>query len=623
MCGISGVWQYPAVSQPDSSRLEASGRLMSHRGPDWQAVYADTGVGLVHTRLSLLDLNERSNQPFSDPTEQHVLVFNGEIYNFRELRDRLVSRGSEFVTTSDTEVLLQCLIHLGLDETLAQLEGMFAFAWYDRAAQRLTLARDRFGMKPLFYHDHAGTLYFASEVRVLRPWLAMSPDHFSIAAWLQKGKPPTQGFTFYSGVRALSPGMVLSVGRNDPPASRRYFDLLQFYEPEYAASLRRMPIGRLVDQVDELLNQSVAMQLAADVPVGAFRSGGVDSSVVMAMAARQHGKLAIFHANVGGRYSEFAAAAELADHLKLDLLSVDVEDSDFLDLLPRATQHFGHPIAYREESIPLLSVSHLVRDHGIRAVISGEGSDEIFLGYNWRIPSRTAALEKLIPNRRRVRNIVKRIVFGRYAELNSTRPQMNLALGLLSRFEVEIENTARQLAGSRRELSSLDTLAFHLRTLLHRNDSMGMSASVECRFPILDSELVRLAVNLPYRSKVRRSWRLRDWRHPFLQNKWILREVASRYMPSSLSLRPKAGFPTNAFRRMEIPPKYLAGCSAADILELSQREIAFLAEHGDQRLLARLLHLSVWCDVCLNDQDPHEVAGQLRQQIATAPDRWT
>jgi asparagine synthase (glutamine-hydrolysing) len=622
MCGISGIWQYPAVSQPDSSRLNESGRLMSHRGPDHRGVFADDGVGLVHTRLSLLDLNERSNQPFLDPSASHVLVYNGEIYNFREIRDLLATQGIKFETTGDTEVLLHCLIRFGLSDTLTKLEGMFAFAWYDRNAQTLTLARDRFGMKPLFYHDDGQTLFFASEARALRPWVAMRPDYFSIAAWSQTGRPPTQGFTHYSGVRILPPGTTLLAARGGPPRMERYFELLSFRDADYAEALRRRGRRELVDEVDETLNASVAMQLAADAPVGAFCSGGVDSSVVMAMAAKKHDNLAIFHANVVGRHSEREAAQRLASHLKLDLLSADVEDHHFLDILPEVTRHFGHPISYRHDSIPLFMVSRLVRQHGVRAVLSGEGSDEIFLGYDWLMPRYTEALARMIPRRSTMRKLAKRLVTWGHETSKAPRRSEYLTPGLLTRFEVDIENKARQEAGTDKDTRSIRMLTYHLRTLLHRNDAIGMSSSIECRFPMLDSQLVRLAVNLPFETKIRRSWRVRDRRHPFIQNKWILREVASRYMPASLSLRPKRPFPTNTFARLNIPASYFIGSAAADLLELSRREIGFLVAHGQPALKVRLMHLNVWCDVCLNDEPPDEVAARLRQAITITPDKW-
>ena len=622
MCGISGLWQYPAISHPDSARLEQSGRLMSYRGPDHQGLFVDRGVGLVHTRLSLVDLNERSHQPFSDPSGQQLLVYNGEIYNFRELRQQLLAAGVSFETTGDTEVLLHCLMRFGLDETLAKLEGMFAFAWYDRDVERLVLARDRFGMKPLFYHDDGDTLCFASEARALRPWVPLAPDHFSIAGWLQKGVPPTQGFSLYRGVRVLPPGTTLLAHRDKPPELCRFFHLVDFRDQQLTETLRKTPRRELVNRVDEGLSSSVAMQLAADVPVGAFCSGGVDSSVVMAMAAKQHSNLAIFHANVVGRHSEYEAACELASHLKLDLLTVDIQDEDFLQQLPIVTRHFGAPIAYRHDSLPLYMVAHLVREHGIRAVVSGEGSDEIFLGYKWLMPRPLDSLARWKPHPLAIRNLIKRLVQGRHAAFYSTQPKRNLMPDLLTRFEVAVEDVAREQAGPEQEVRSLKMLAYHLRTLLHRNDSIGMSASLECRFPFLDSDLVRLAVNLPYHTKIRRSMRIRDWRHPFLQNKWILREVASRYVPKTLSLRPKRPFPTNAFERMQISQKFLNSSSAIDLLELSRREIDFLVEQGPQSMRLLLLHLSVWCDVCLQEEDPEDVASRLCRTITIKRDSW-
>jgi asparagine synthase (glutamine-hydrolysing) len=477
-------------------------------------------------------------------------------------------------------------------------------------------------MKPLFYHDDGQTVCFGSEVQALTAWLTLRPDPYSIAAWLQRASPPSQGFTMYSGIQILPPGMILQLDRSGSPKTLGQVDLFQFLDIDYAREIQGKSTRELVDLVDEKLSASVEMQLAADVPVGAFCSGGVDSSVVMAMAAKRHKDLAIFHANVVGRHSEYDAARQLAEHLKLDLLFVDVHDQDFLEHLPIVTQHFGHPIAFRQDSLPLYLVSRLVQSHGIRAVISGEGADEIFLGYKALMPSRTNVLAKLKPLPIMFSNLVKRIVQGRYAQFNKIVNKPNLALGLLSRFETEIEQTSRLDRGSEKATLSLKMLHYHLRTLLHRNDAIGMSASIECRFPMLDRELVRLAVNLPYPTKIRNSFRIRDWRHPFIQNKWILRKVASRYVPKSLSLRPKRPFPTNAFERMQISAAFLKQSSAAQLLQLGTREIDFLVERGAKELLVLLLHLSVWCDVCLNDEAPSEVTKRLCSQITITPDRY-
>ena len=620
MCGVFGVWKYQDSGRPDLDRLSEAARLMDHRGPDHQGVYADGRVGLAHTRLSLVDLHARSNQPFWEPTHQHCLVYNGEIYNFRELRDLVRRPDLAFETTGDTEVLLHSLVHLGVEETLKRVEGMFAFAWYDSVACRLVLARDRFGMKPLFFHDGADALVFASEIRALRPWVPFTPDPFTIAAFLQGAGPPTQGFTHFRGIRILPPGTVMTLEVNARPQVRRFFSLTQFRDLDEARRLERMPTARVLDLVDETLCRSVETQLEADVPVGAFCSGGVDSSVVMAIAARRHNNLAVFHANVVGRHSELDAATRLAEHLKLHLLAVDVRDSDFIDQLPMVTRHFGHPIGYRWDSIPLYMVSHLVARHGVRAVISGEGSDELFLGYRSLMPRLSLAMLK--PPLYLVRNLVKRLIQGRDAEWLTPVPPRDLGPGLLSRFEIEIENAERESLGRPKDHLSLRMTAYHLRTLLHRNDSLGMSASIECRFPFLDSGLARLAVNLPYQHKIRYSSRIGDLDHPFVGDKWAIRQVAARYLPSDLSARPKRPFPTDAFSRMRIPEAFLMSSFVADLLELSKREIAFLAEQAEQALLLRLLHLDVWARVCLNDEAPAETVRRLRKHVTITPDQW-
>ncbi len=184
MCGVFGVFSRDPNRVPDRRKLEASARALQHRGPDGAGVYAGPGIGMAHTRLSLLDLTERSNQPFWDREGRHALVFNGEIYNFRELREELEATGIRFRTTSDTEVLLEALLKWGPDAALPRLEGMFAFGLYDTGRQTLLLARDRFGIKPLFISDSDDMLLFGSEVGALRPWMKLEPDLISISGFL-------------------------------------------------------------------------------------------------------------------------------------------------------------------------------------------------------------------------------------------------------------------------------------------------------------------------------------------------------------------------------------------------------------------------------------------------------
>ena len=344
------------------------------------------GIG-PYTALSP-DLNARSNQPFWDQQQRYCLVYNGEIYNFQALRTELEQQGIRFRTTSDTEVLLEWLIHSGAEATLPKLEGMFAFALYDRIEQTLLLARDSLGIKPLFIYDQDDAFVFASEICAMRPWIPFAPDQLSIASYLSGFSGPTKGYTFFEQVQSLEPGGIITIRRGERATYRRFFSLESFCDPAEMERLQQLKLSRLVDEVDARLHASVRSQLVADAPVGALCSGGVDSSLLMAIAAKYHNNLAVFHANVVGPLSEYEAATRLAKHLKLDLKTVDVLDQDFLDKMPEVIGHYGYPYyPCNPHSIPFFMVSQLVHNNQVKAILSGEGADECFLGYSWLAPS--------------------------------------------------------------------------------------------------------------------------------------------------------------------------------------------------------------------------------------------
>src|SRR5215204_547700 len=312
MCGIFGILWHNTEDIPDAARLKQTAKLLHHRGPDDFGIYSEPGVGLVHTRLALLDLNPRSNQPFWDRSGRYALVYNGEIYNFAELRTELEQQGIQFRTTSDTEVLLEALLKWGADAALPRFEGMFAFGLYDKTEKSFLLARDRFGINPLFVYDTGRAFLFASEIGAIRPWIDFKPDPIAISGYLYGFSGPTRGFTFFEGVKFLDTGGIAKITRNAPAEYRRFFALSDFVDPAETERLHRTTPLQLVDEVDEILNDSVRSQLIADAPVGALCSGGIDSSIILAMAAPHHNNLAIFHANVVGPISEFEAASRLA-----------------------------------------------------------------------------------------------------------------------------------------------------------------------------------------------------------------------------------------------------------------------------------------------------------------------
>ena len=599
---------------------------MQHRGPDHQAVFADHDIGLGYTRLALVDLNPRSNQPFWDRSNRYCLVYNGEIYNFRDLRAELEAEGAVFRTTSDTEVVLEALIHRGVEATLPRLEGMFAFALYDSSERSLTLARDRFGMKPLCVYDQDDAFVFASEISAMRPWIPFAPDVLSISSYLQGFGGPTSGHSFYSNVRIVPPGTVVTVKQGRRGHYRPFWRVQDFWDLEESARLQEMKPGLIVDVVEALLLESVRMQLLADTPVGVLCSGGVDSSVVIAMASRFHNNLAVFHANVVGPLSEYEAAATLARHLKLDLKTIPVVDQDSIDSIPEITLHYGHPFTYHPSSVPFLMVSKLVRSNQVKGVLSGEGADESYIGYPSLIFDVRAFLRGVLGEAPRVAYDLLRHGFERArGRRRPDAPENPVAVvrSLHNRFETdlgeeEIREDIRRRSGREptdRELVTLWQLGYHLRTLLHRNDCLGMAASIEARFPFLDSRLVRLAVNMPYSAKVRLSPATLEREHYFLRDKWVLRKVAERYLPRKLAHRKKRGFPVRAHERMRIAPDSFDDSFVGNLFELGRRELRLLVDRASPELRRRLLHLDVWARVCLEGIPTEDVKRRLQQYV--------
>jgi asparagine synthase (glutamine-hydrolysing) len=625
VCGIFGVLPRDACVTPDAGLLRSSLALLEHRGPDTNGVHAAPGVGFAHARLSLLDPDARSNQPFWDPTGRYAIAYNGEIYNFRELRAGLEQAGVTFHTTSDTEVALHAIIHHGPQAALASFNGMFAFAFYDAHLGTLLVARDRFGMKPLYYSETEDFVAVASELKAFRPWVPFEPEPFSISSYLLGFGGPTKGFTFYKGIKALAPGTFIVWQRGAPASIETFASISDFLDGDHIDELRRQTPPQLIDRLEQLLFESVKRQLFADAPVGAFCSGGVDSSLIVAMAAKQHNNLAIFHANMVGRWSETEAARQISQHLKLDLNVVDVNERDFIRELPAAMRHFEHPYIYQPNAVPFMMVSRLVAKHGVKAALSGEGADELFLGYPWL--GRKRVVDAYYAAGDRMRNAVQRIPeIGPIVWPQGGNDEV--VRTLLNRGETAADDrrnreaVASRAAGrsDRHHLTTLTYLNYHLRSLLHRNDSLGMEASIESRFPFLDHAVAAAAINLPSRHKLRVTPTVLEKAHPFVRDKWILREVAARWVPRALSQRRKIGFWTTTFQRMDIAPAYFEQSMVRDLFEIPAADLADVVRGGNQDLRMRLMHLDVWARVCLAQRGVDEAAERLVQHVSIRPE---
>lgn len=621
MCGIVGVLYSDSTRPANEDRLRRAAALIATRGPDGVGVHAADGVGFAHTRLSLVDLDERSNQPFWDPSGRYCLVYNGELYDFREMRDALKERGVEFRTTSDTEVLLLALIHDGPEATLPRLRGMFAFAFYDTQERTLLLVRDRFGIKPLYlYHDGEKVL-FGSAVRAMRPWIDLQPDHTQILRYLMTAAAPVRHTGYFADITIVPPGSAITVRPGAEPVMETFIDLPGMIDRDLNAELEGLSAEQMIDRVDQQMQQSVERMLFADAPVGALCSGGVDSSLLMAIAKKFHTNLAIFHADVVGPHSEYDAAKELADHLKLDLLTVETRDHDFTDLIPEVIWHYEFPFSGHPHSVPFHMVAHLVRRNNVKAVLTGEGSDECFLGYNhiamepfWR------SYHKAVD---RVDSLIGRIPgYGPNLSRGGGRtPQ--LVVDLMARFQYTLQqnharSTYEQRMGRKpdRGIRTLDLLANHLITLLHRNDAMGMSASVEARFPFLDEDLVATAINMPVRHKLKFSPGVWEKEHPLVRDKWIIRKVADRYVPKVLSQRKKRGFDVSALRRMAVAKGFFDRGFIKSCLRLTRPGMDLLFESADQGVRMKLMMLEAWGRMFFRDEQPDTVRDHLKEQAS-------
>ncbi len=557
MCGVAGILRSNGAEVCERDLVSMASAL-SHRGPDSSGVWVGDDVGFAHTRLSLFDLTDAASQPWIGDGD--VLVFNGEIYNFVELRRDLEQRGRSFKSTSDTEVLFASLQMDGVDRTLDRIRGMFAFAFFHGASRSTYLVRDRFGIKPLVYTDDGGGVVFASEVKALMALRPPTVDETLTLLSMRTLGDKFQRRTLFSDVRQVAPGSVLTVRDGRVVAERVYQPLLGYIDESRYRSLDRASFDDVCDELEHLLAQSVVGMRASDAALGVFLSGGLDSSLVSALAAADGpGGLRAFTSDVVGAQSELAAATAVAGHLGVPLDSSQFRPDDWTGEWVRTTWHLETPVITNPSAVPFGMVASLAQLRGYKAVLTGEGADELFLGYP-RLAS--GGLERVagapLAAMRRIYGRVPGLLDALLEERDWMSSQF--VRGIAGGFEdeaIDAEAVERySFVGSKKEAYTHARSAVmaqtSLQALLQRNDRMGMSASIESRFPFLDEDVVSFALNLPVRWKLRRSRAVHDPKHPFVLDKAPVRSVGARYLGHDLAHQRKAGFPTPGLRALKI-----------------------------------------------------------------------
>jgi asparagine synthase (glutamine-hydrolysing) len=648
MCGIAGIFEFGRDARANATALREMCRVISHRGPNDEGFYTDGAVGIGMRRLSIVDV-AGGHQPISNEDGTLWIVFNGEIYNHLALREQLIARRHRYGTHSDTETVIHLFEEYGAD-CVQHLRGMFAFAIWNRNTKTLFIARDRLGIKPLYYKLTSERLLFGSEIKAVLAHGGVRPE-FNRAAlpeYLAFGYLSNEE-SFYDGILKLLPGRMMTIGPDGKAQIRQYWDL------DTSQPHESRDESYYVQSYRELLEGAVQSHLMSDVPLGVFLSGGVDSSAVAALMTKLR-REPVETFSVGyteQTYSELPFAHTVSDHIHSRHHEVLVSEQDFFGALPHLIWHEDEPIVW-PSSVSLYFVARLARER-VTVVLTGEGADETLAGYTrYAFTLKNAAMDRayrsVVPSfaRRGLRNtLATSSLLG--ATLRRKLDHTFLARdgeswasfyfdNFLSAFGEAEQNLllssefAREAAPSTAYKNVVDywdhssgemlqrllytDIKTYLVELLMKQDNMSMAASIESRVPFLDHVLVEFATRIP-----------REVQLQGLAGKRILKKAVEDLLPRSILYRPKLGFPTpwsgwlagprlETIRETLLEPRSLnRGYFRREAIEKLFDEHRALHRDNYDRIW-RLLNLELWHRVCL-EGDTHDEAGEPAVNMAS------
>jgi asparagine synthase (glutamine-hydrolysing) len=647
MCGICGILTPNLSLVPDRGLLERMRELIAHRGPDGSGLYLGPGVGLAHRRLSIVDLAQ-GQQPMYSHDRRFVIVYNGEVFNHPALKTELEGVGVRYRTHSDTETVLHLYERLG-ERAVARMRGMFALAIWDSLERRLFLARDRYGVKPLYYaHRADGTLIFGSEIKALLPALGHRPDlnREALPDFLANHAPSGEA-TLFAGIMRLTPGHTLT-WQDGRVSIRQYWDV------PVANSREAPPPGSraeqaLIGEFRERFTEAVRLRLMSDVPLGMFLSGGIDSAAITAaMATLVREPIRTFSvAFAEGEANELEYARLVATAYRTEHRETIVSPAEFFAELPRLVWHEDEPIAH-PSSVALYFVSRLAARH-VKVVLTGEGSDETLAGYNrYRVTEYNARLGALyrscvprfarrglrralegLPATSRLRQRAARTFLMRGADLDELYFDNFAVFGRAAQRELLSSELRAQLAPvdpyaayhsalsrvhGKPLLSQLlyADVKTYLHELLMKQDQMSMAASIESRVPFLDHPLTEWVAALPQTMKLRGT-----------TTKWILRQAMQGRLPAPILGRRKMGFPVPVGSWLRGPwrpllSEYVTGSRAcargffeAGVVERLVSEHVRGVNHAER--LWALLTFEIWARMYLDGDSPWSLELPLRR----------
>lgn len=573
MCGIAGFWQAKAGDEHPIELLSRMAGTLAHRGPDDSGNFYDSsaGIGLAFRRLSIIDLSPQGRQPMASASGRYTIIFNGEVYNFEDIRAELGTQS--WRGHSDTEVMLAAIERWGLHDAVQRFVGMFAFALWDRERRRLYLVRDRLGIKPLYYGHLGPAFVFGSELKPIRqfPGFNLSIDRGALALYMRHNYVPSP-YSIYEGIYKLQPGHVLELSApNALPVLTPYWSAIDVARHGIQQRVQGND-SEIIEELEAKLREAIRLRMIADVPLGAFLSGGVDSSAVVALMQAQSGRPVKtftigFHEDT---YNEARHARRIAERLGTEHTELYVTPQDALDVIPLLPSMYDEPFADASQ-VPTYLVSKLARQH-VTVSLSGDGGDEVFCGYDrysglssaWnaikKVPRPIAAgTAKLIRSAdqhtidklfralpkiesshrspgRRLHKLADALGAGTvdnlYFQLLSQWGDPSVVLGARDSDAIARRMAELRWLSAPEELAMLADLTNYLPDdILTKVDRASMAVSLEARVPLLDHRVVEFAWRLPLHFKVRGH-----------KQKWILRQVLYRYVPPELVERPKMGF---------------------------------------------------------------------------------
>ena len=589
MCGIAG--HFHPGKQPQS--IQPIINLISHRGPDFQQIYSEQNIELGHTRLSIIDLSAQGNQPMTDPENGNTIVFNGEIYNFKSLREELTAKGHTFSSSGDTEVLLKLYAEYG-EKCIAMLRGMFAFAIWDRAKQQLLIARDRLGKKPFFYTRANGGFIFASEIRALaaHPDISKDIDAQAIDLFMSTGCVPAP-FSIYSSIRKL-PAAHYAVVDGNGMKIQRYWSL------DFTSKIECTE-NEALEELHTRLMEATRIRLESDVPLGALLSGGVDSSLIVALMA-ECGSKSIDTFTIGfheKKYDESGHAAKVARHLGVNHHVEYLDPAQFEDMLSAVVRQYGEPFS-DDAALATMLLSEATRKH-VTVALSGDGGDELACGYSAythvKLASAMAPLigKKALPKKNIANAFNSSSAIGalRRKMICKFHPEFKRILRnehKAARYKNEVYNpgmreklgqstfdwfynlateSCTQAHNPVERLLWMDTAHFLADALLVKVDIASMAHSLEVRSPLLDNELFDYMATLPPELKLKGG-----------ESKYLLKKLAERYLPDEILYRRKQGF------SMPVA-KWTSGDSADFTRNAISQAAPFLEQFFDMKALDR------------------------------------